>query len=65
MPQTCKRHNKPREVIYDRKMPNGATFSIVGCADCAAAAAAAAKAGVQLKDKSAKSQERTENLRRI
>lgn len=63
MPQICKKHNKPREVIYDRKMPNGATFSIVGCADCASAAAA--KAGVQLKDKSAKSQERTANLRRI
>lgn len=63
MAQICKKHGKPREVIYERKMPNGAVFSIVGCRDCAAAAAD--KAGIQLKDKPAKSQERTKNLRRI
>ena len=61
--QLCKKHNKPREVIYQRKMPNGAIFSMVGCSDCAAAAAD--KAGVQLKGQPAKTQERTENLRRI
>ena len=40
MPQLCKKHNKPRTVIYERKMPKGGTFSLVGCADCAAAAGA-------------------------
>lgn len=38
MPQLCKKHGKPRTVIYERKMPKGGIFSIVGCADCAAAA---------------------------
>lgn len=61
-PQLCKKHGKPREVIYERKMPNGATFTMVGCRECASPAAE--KAGVKLKDKAA-SQERTGNLRRI
>jgi hypothetical protein len=38
MPQICKKHGKPRTVIYERKMPKGGVFSLVGCADCAAAA---------------------------
>lgn len=38
MAPTCKKHGKPRDVIYDRKMPSGAHFRIVGCADCAAEA---------------------------
>lgn len=37
-PQLCKKHGKLRTVIYERKMPRGGVFSIVGCADCAAAA---------------------------
>jgi hypothetical protein len=36
--QLCKKHGKPRTVIYERKMPKGGMFKIVGCADCAAAA---------------------------
>ena len=59
MATECKKHGKPREVIYERKMPNGAVFSIVGCSDCAAAAAGKSS------EKPAKSQERTGNLRRI
>jgi hypothetical protein len=35
-PINCKKHGKPRTVIYDRKMPNGAVFPLVGCEDCAA-----------------------------
>lgn len=58
MATQCKKHGKPREVIYDRKMPNGAVFSIVGCRDCAAAAG-------HPTDKSPKKQERKENLRRL
>jgi hypothetical protein len=38
MPQMCKKHNKPRTVIYEKKMPRGGLFSIVGCEDCASAA---------------------------
>jgi hypothetical protein len=45
MPDLCKKHGKPRTVIYERKMPKGGTFSIVGCADCAAAAATSPPAG--------------------
>lgn len=41
MPQMCKKHKKPRTVIYEKKMPRGGMFSIVGCEDCAAAAAKA------------------------
>lgn len=62
MAQQCKKHKKPREVIYERKMPNGAVFSIVGCADCAAAAAA--RNGIDLKTEP-KTEERTGNLRAI
>lgn len=53
MPQLCKKHGKPRTVIYERKMPNGGIFSIVGCADCAAAAG-----GLTGEKKSSKSPER-------
>lgn len=35
-PSNCKKHGKPRTVIYERKMPNGAVFPLVGCEDCAA-----------------------------
>ena len=35
-PVNCKKHGKPRTVIYERKMPNGAIFPLVGCEDCAA-----------------------------
>lgn len=35
MPQLCKKHGKPRTVIYERKMPKGGVFSIVGCQQCA------------------------------
>jgi hypothetical protein len=34
MPSICKKHGKPRDVIYERKMPNGSTFSVIGCKDC-------------------------------
>ncbi len=37
----CKKHGKPRTVIYEKKMPRGGMFTLVGCADCAAAAAEA------------------------
>ena len=62
MAQQCKKHKKPREVIYERKMPNGAVFSIVGCSDCAAAAME--KNGIERKP-STSSEERTGNLRAI
>ena len=38
MTTQCKKHGKPRDVIYERKMPKGGVFSIVGCKDCAAEA---------------------------
>ena len=41
MAQMCKKHGKPRDVIYEKKMPRGGMFSIVGCRDCAAGAAEA------------------------
>ena len=49
MAPLCKKHNKLRNVIYERKMPRGGTFQLVGCEDCAAAAAQSA--GVKLKPK--------------
>jgi len=41
MASNCKKHGKPREVIYEKKMPNGAIFSVIGCRDCAKQAPAA------------------------
>ena len=49
MAPLCKKHNKPRSVIYERRMPRGGTFQLVGCEDCAAAAAKSAR--VKLKPK--------------
>lgn len=58
----CKKHGKPREVIVERKMPNGATFAVVGCADCAKPAME--QNGIKAKSE-AKHEERTGNLRAI
>ena len=33
-PNLCKKHKKPRTVIYERKMPRGGVFTVVGCEDC-------------------------------
>lgn len=38
MTTICKKHNKPRSVIYGKKMPKGGIFELVGCEDCAAEA---------------------------
>jgi hypothetical protein len=63
MPQMCKKHNKPRTVIYEKKMPRGGLFSIVGCEDCAEAARSAnsepmPKLTPKKKPKAARSQRR-------
>ncbi len=66
MPQICKKHNKPRTVIYERKMPKGGIFSLVGCADCAAGAIAATKdkpAAKPAKKEAGKPQASTRKLR--
>lgn len=64
MTANCKTHNKPRTVIYERKMRNGAMFSLVGCEDCAKAAAKSA--GVKLTPKKEPKKETSgSRLRRI
>jgi protein-arginine kinase activator protein McsA len=32
---TCSKHKKPRNVIFNQKMKNGAVFPFVLCEDCA------------------------------
>lgn len=53
MPGMCKRHNKPRNTIVERKTKNG-TLSYVGCVDCASTSAQGATKAPKGKGKAAK-----------